>query len=281
MEMPRSATPTDALVDALYTTPPSSFVAERNAVAQKLASSGDARAKEVKALPRPTVPVWAVNFVARGELRIIQALLDAADEVVKAHRLLLGGSSGDLLHEADRALNAALEQTVLAASRAAKAGGLPLSAPMVQRVRTTLRALALGPSEDRDRLRAGRVQAESRSTGTGLDALEALSPLHARRAPATSPRTAAVDRKHEDALAKEQRVRALVEARDAAREAEHDLRDAETVASRLRAEAEDARRRADEAARRSRETDAQVETVRQRSESAARHVSDLEGQRNG
>jgi chromosome segregation ATPase len=92
---------------------------------------------------------------------------------------------------------------------------------------------------------------------------------------------AAADRSREDALAKEQRVRALVEARDAARRAEHDLRDAETVASRVRAEAEDARRRADEAARRSRQADAQVEAARQRSESAARHVSDLEGQRDG
>jgi hypothetical protein len=279
MEMPRSATPTDALIDALYTTPPSSFVAERNAVAQKLASSGDTRAKEVKALPRPTVPVWAVNLVARGEPRLIQALLNAADEVVKAHRLLLGGSSGEVLHEADRALGAALEQAILAASRAAKAGGHPLATSMVQRVRATLRALALGPPEDHDRLRAGRVQAES--GGTGLDALEALSPLRARRAPAASPRMAAADRNREDALAKEQRVRALVEAREAARVAEQGLRSAETAASRLRAEAEDARRRADEAARRSREADVEVETARQRSETAGRHVSDLEGQRNG
>jgi hypothetical protein len=119
-------------------------VEERNAVAQKLASSGDACAKEVKALPRPTIPVWAVNLVVRGEPRIIQTLLDAADAVVKAHRLLLGGSSGEVLHEADRALNAALEQMVLAASHAAKAGGHQLSMPMVQRVRATLRALALG-----------------------------------------------------------------------------------------------------------------------------------------
>jgi hypothetical protein len=275
----RSATPTDALVDALYATPPSAFVAARNALGQKLAGTGDQRATEVKALPRPTIPVWAVNVVARSEPRIIQAQLDAADAVVKAHRLLMGGSRGDVLHEADHALSAALEQTVLAASRAAKAGGLPLSTAMMQRVRATLRALALGSPEDHDRLRAGRVQAESR--GTGLNALEGLSPLHARRASATSPRMAAADRNREDALAKEQRVRALVEVREAARDAEHDLRNAQTAASRLRAEAEDARRRADEAARRSREADAQVETARQRSESAARHVSDLESQRDG
>ncbi len=271
----RPAAPTDSLVDALYTTPPSAFVAVRNATAQQLAASGDTRAREVTALSRPTTPVWAVNLAARGEARIIHALLDAADEVVKAHRLLLGGSSGEVLHAADRALSAALEQAVLAASRAAKAGGHPLSTPMVQRVRATLRALALGPPENRDRLRAGRVLAES--GGPGLDALEALSPLQARRAPARSPRKATPEAGHrQDALAKEQRARALVEAREATREAEHDLRDAEAAASQLRAEAEDARRRADEAARRARDADAQVETAGQRGESAARHLSDLE-----
>jgi hypothetical protein len=51
----------------MHASPAPGFVALRNALAHELAREHDPRADEVRRLPRPTVPVWAINFVARAE----------------------------------------------------------------------------------------------------------------------------------------------------------------------------------------------------------------------
>ena len=162
----------DPRVDALHATPPDEFVARRDAVARELAAAGDPGAAEVRKLPRPTLPVWAVNLAARREPAATEALLEAGDEVVRAHGLVLGGGSGEALLRANRALGEALERAVAAAARLAAEEGRALSISMSGRVRSTLRSMAVGDPAGRDLLRGGRVSAESATTG-----LEALGRL--------------------------------------------------------------------------------------------------------
>ncbi len=62
----READKTDDEEAALYSAPPEQFVAERNALAKRLADDGDsAGAARVKKLKKPSVPAWAVNRAAR------------------------------------------------------------------------------------------------------------------------------------------------------------------------------------------------------------------------
>lgn len=302
----RAPDPLDARLDALHASPPGDFVARRDALARELAGARDPRAEEVRRLGRPTVPVWAVNLAAREEPRALEALLASGEEVVRAHRLVLGGAGGDELLRANRALGDALEQAVASAARLAREGGHPVSASMVGRVRSTLRSMALGDAAARERLRRGRVLAES--SATGLEALEGLTaargraaaaPAARRRAGAAGPRAgertipaaeatargSGARRSAEDAReakGREERegrarLRAeLAEARRSSRAAERDLGRSEADAGRLRAAFEEARSRAVDLEGRLRDAEARVEDARRRLEEARRLVVRLQ-----
>jgi hypothetical protein len=276
----RAPDSTEARIDALHVTPPREFVAKRNALARELGAIRDPRAAEVKTLPRPTLPVWSINLTAREDPAVVQSLLASGEQVVRAHRLVLGGASGEALLQANRALGAALEQAVARATRFAKEGGHPLSISLVSRVRATLRSMALGERPARDLLESGRVLAES--ARTGLEGLEGLSPIRAR--PQAAPRKTP----HADRAARE---RATVAARESAREsarerarlaaarrnaltAEKDLGKADAAVARLRGEAEEAQRRADEARNRLHDAEARVVEARRRLEEARRLSAD-------
>jgi chromosome segregation ATPase len=141
---------------------------------------------------------------------------------------------------------------------------------MLGRVRTTLRALAFGDAEGRERLRAGRVLAEA--TGTGLNSLEALSPLGSR-ASLRSDRRPKRERQREE----KERERALAAARREAQAAERDLARASAVVARLRHEAEDAQARANEKKQQSRDAEGELAQVARRVEDVRRRVAELEG----
>ena len=259
--------PLEARLDALHASSPAGFVALRDALAQELAREHDPRADEVRRLPRPTVPVWAINLVSRAEPDRIQAFLADADEVIKAHRLVLGGTERDVLREANQALAAALERAISSATRLAGAAGHPISNSMAGRVRATLRALAFGDPEARGRLRSGRVLAES--SDTGLDALKALSPLPAElraRAREISPPRQPVTK---------ERGRALALASREAAGAEKLFARAASMAARIRKEAEDAQRRADEMKEQSRDAERELQLAARQRDEARRRLADL------
>ncbi|MDQ5822178.1 MAG: hypothetical protein M3540_12125, partial [Actinomycetota bacterium] len=70
----------DAELDRLYGLPLDEFTKARNDLSARLKKAGatDAAA-EVKALPKPSVPAWAVNQLARTRQREVRALLVAAE----------------------------------------------------------------------------------------------------------------------------------------------------------------------------------------------------------
>jgi hypothetical protein len=67
-----------AEIARLYALPLAEFTPARNALAARLRKAGQAdEAEAVKALKKPTPPVWAINQVARQEPTAIQDFLEA------------------------------------------------------------------------------------------------------------------------------------------------------------------------------------------------------------
>jgi hypothetical protein len=67
-------------LDALYALPPAEFTAARNDLARRLKQAGqDEAAGRVKNLRKPSVPLWAVNQLARRNPKGIAALLEAGE----------------------------------------------------------------------------------------------------------------------------------------------------------------------------------------------------------
>src|SRR5918992_1894792 len=80
----------DADLDRLYQVPPAEFIAERNALAKR---AGE-RAAEIRALPKPTQAVWAVNQLHWRHPEIYRALIENAENLRATHRAVLGGRMG-------------------------------------------------------------------------------------------------------------------------------------------------------------------------------------------
>ncbi len=67
-------------VHDLFDVDPNDFVATRDALVKELRACGDKEgAATVKKLRRPTVPVWALNRVARSHPDLVAAVLDATE----------------------------------------------------------------------------------------------------------------------------------------------------------------------------------------------------------
>ena len=79
---------TDDDIGRLFSVRPADFVGERNATVKKLKAAGRRDvAASVEKLPRPTLSVWAVNQLARGEPALVRRLADATAS-------LQGGNAG-------------------------------------------------------------------------------------------------------------------------------------------------------------------------------------------
>jgi len=259
--------PVDARIDALHASPPDDFVASRNALAKDLARDHDPRSASVIRLAKPTVPVWAINVTARAEPSTVRALLNAAEQVLQAHRAILGGADRSVLMKAIQDFSAALQETVAAVVKRAESAGHALSTSMAGRVRTTVRSLALAEGQAHDALRRGRVLAESSDTG-----LEALSSLpNARLRPLPKRNDGSRHRRE-----RERRDRALAEARKEVLGAEQELKKASALAARLRKEAEGAEHRAEEKRVRAREAEEGVQVATLALEQARRRHDALE-----
>jgi hypothetical protein len=69
----------------LFGLDPNDFVAARDELARELRSRGEKdEAKAVKAMRRPTVPIWALNQVARENRASVDALIDAGSQAQAA-----------------------------------------------------------------------------------------------------------------------------------------------------------------------------------------------------
>ena len=187
----------EAELDSLYAHSPEEFTAARNDLARRLKQAGqEGAAAKVKQLRKPTVPLWAVNQLARSHPDELRTLLDAADRLRTAQQdALRGAESGELRkatadeREALRKLTQRGEALARAASRAI--------AP--ERIAATLRAAAVDPAA-RELLAQGRLSEELEASGFGaLAGMEVAATPAARRKRAPS---AAAQRRREERLRK-------------------------------------------------------------------------------
>jgi len=153
----------EAELDDLYAAPPESFIRARNDLAERLKQAGqiDAAAR-VKQLRKPTVPLWAVNQLARRSPDEVRALLEAGDRLRVAQQAALRGETQELrtATTAERKLLRSLTQ------RAEELLGETGHSADPKRIVSTLRAAAVDPA-GRELLEQGRLSEELEATGFG------------------------------------------------------------------------------------------------------------------
>ena len=153
----------------LYALPPEDFVAARDAKAKGLRTDGRRDlAKEVAALPRPTVAAWLLNQLARRRTAAVGQLVDLGAELRAAQDSLDG--------EQLRALTRQRHQVVRAFSRqVADLGnelGRPVSGTVAGQVEETLRA-AVADEEAGQALLSGRLATALSYVGMGQGSVSA------------------------------------------------------------------------------------------------------------
>lgn len=227
----------EAELDALYALAPADFVDARDDLAQRLKQAGRTDAAgQVKGLRKPTVPVWAVNQLARARPREIQALLAAGARLRSAQERALAGG-GDELRAATGEERAALRVLTQQADALLSAEGHGTGAATLERVASTLRAAATDPA-GRDLLPAGRLTKEL--SGSGFGALAGM------KIPASARRSTAKEAERGPTPA--QRQATLRRLRDKSRRLDAEAKEAERSARSAEAAAAKARRKADQAA---------------------------------
>jgi hypothetical protein len=112
----------DSKIDDLYRQPLSTFVTARNALAKSL--SGD-EAKQVRALPKPTVVPWAVNQVYWRARSAYDRLMTSGERLRKAQIAALEGRSADVRAASDAHRHAIADAVREAERLAASSGSTP------------------------------------------------------------------------------------------------------------------------------------------------------------
>ena len=293
----------DDVAGRLYGLPLEDFTRERDAAARELRKAKERDAADAVAkLPKPSQGSWAANTLARERRDLVEALLDAGDELRAAQEDAVAGKGAAALRDAAAAEREAVEALVEAAKEL-KPAGRKASAQTLERLRTTLHAAATDAAV-REALEQGRLVDDATgagawglATGGDMPAMPAprerakkgratASPKGRGGAKTTREDREAADRERkerEERLAAERERRAQLEAelresraerRSRDRELERAEKAAERAAKRLEdalAAAEDAREQADEAR-------ADLDTAREAAQEARDHAARLEEQ---
>jgi hypothetical protein len=252
------------VLSELAAAPPNGFTRERNALVARLTKLGETKAAErVKAVPRPTAAVWAVNRLARDQRATVEALIAATEQMRRAQ---LGRGGADL-GTASASHRAALARLSARAADLLGEAGLGASHQVRLRIETTLTAAAADP-ELLPALRVGRLEREVAGRGFEVFAGEKMPPTRAAPAKASgkarpAPRSSASSTEEASQLALPTQEVSTTR-REPASVVQLRERVAQVRAARARAEAE-------EAARRERDARAQrVQKLRQAVEDATR-----------
>jgi hypothetical protein len=241
----------DGELDRLFGLPLSEFTPARNDLVKRLKAEQAAEAADVvRSLPKPTVPAWTVNQLARVDSHGVRALLEAGEALRAAQQRLLGGEdAGDALREAAAGERDAVERLTERSRTLLEAAGRPATAAVLDRVGATLRAAAV-TDEGRHLLETGRFTAE-----LGPPGFDALTPAAGNRAPLRRTSTRGGDelaerrRQHEKQRRRRQQLQEKARAADeAARAAEREAERAEAAAKQARRVAEKTRAKANAAA---------------------------------
>jgi hypothetical protein len=229
----------EAELDHLFELPPAEFTSARNDLARRLKGSGQSdAAARVQALRRPTIPVWAINQLARRHPDEVAMLITASDELRAAQEAALVGDEQERLRTATSAERQAVRSLTDHAHDVLK-GAVERPTPAVlERVVATLRAAALD-ARGREMLLAGTLVEELEAAGFG--AFEGIQMPARRKTPRRAPKQAGAAEERR----RKERIRKL---RERARNLAAAAADAESEAERAEAEAARERRKADRAA---------------------------------
>jgi hypothetical protein len=181
--------PADAHLERVYAAPLRDFVRARDALAAELRERGQvAASRAVKALRRPSAPLWAVNQLARRDRVGLERLLRAVDRVRDAQ---LGRGDGSDLPRLTTEYRESLAALVRDAGRLLGEAGARPTPRALDRIRTTL-AGAAADEDLRGDLRHGRLAAEVGPRGFAVfGAAPPAPPARARRAAPGPARPAA------------------------------------------------------------------------------------------
>jgi hypothetical protein len=293
------ADPAEEAAGRLYGLPLEDFTRERDATARELrkAKERDAAAAVAK-LPKPSQGSWAANTLARERRDLVEALLEAGDDLRAAQEGAVSGKGRAAdLREAAAAERAAVEALVDAAKELRPAGRKP-TAQTLERLRTTLHAAATD-DDVRAALAEGRLVEDASGAGawgllTGGDApaiaprpkRAAAKPKQAKKGEDAAERRERVRREREEREAAEREARErrqqleaeLREARGERRSRERELERAERAAERAMKRLEEAIAAADDAREQADEAKSDLDAARAAAEEARDHAARLEEQ---
>lgn len=229
-------------IDRLYQLPLNEFTAARAALAKRAGSN----AADVRALPKPTLPAWAVNRLYWQERATYDRLVRAAERLRTAHKAVLEGRKADLREPDkthDEAVDAALRQTLAILEQSDH----PVTAATRDAVSRTLHALPVGEANP------GRLT-KPLAPG-GFDLLAGITPAKHARVVAFPEREREEKQRETKEEKKRERARAAALEAQAAKEraerrksleaAERRLREARRAEARAREEVEEAARAVD------------------------------------
>jgi hypothetical protein len=218
-------------LDNLYAAPPADFTRARNDLAQRLKQAGQVEdAAAVKQLRKPTVPLWAVNQLARRHTDDVRALLDAGERLRVAQQAALRGESQELRTATAEERKILHGLTQRAAELLRETG----HSADTKRIADTLRAAAVDES-GRELLQRGRL---SEASGFGSFAGMEIPARSKPEGKTAKPPSPAAQRRREEQLRK---------LREGVTKAKRDATKAERAAARAEATLDTARQRLVEA----------------------------------
>jgi len=133
----------------LFVAPPEEFTKNRDALAERLKTEGDAEgARRVAALRKPVRSAWAVNRLAHEDRSTVEQLVQAGERLRAAQRRAISGTGAEGLREESEERGRLVN--LLTRQAAAALGGNP-SAVVVEEIAATLEAASADESA------AGRV----------------------------------------------------------------------------------------------------------------------------
>jgi DNA repair exonuclease SbcCD ATPase subunit len=161
----------DDVADALYSAPPSDFVARRDAAVKDARAAGDRElAREIGTLRKPTVSAWLVNELIRNDAHLAARLRELGDGLREAERSL----DGPALRELSTQRRRFVASLVATAGRLAAQHGSRMTDSVGQEIDATLTA-ALADPRTAAEVTSGRLTGPREFAGFGSDPLGAES----------------------------------------------------------------------------------------------------------
>jgi hypothetical protein len=144
-------------IDELLALPPAEFVSARNRLAGELKKTDGARAAEIKALPKPSPSIWALDRLAHEEPKQIAAFLQASQALEAAQSGTGGAEDGRRSYQSALATQReALDRLVTAARSLLEQAQLPTNRAVLERLTNNLRWAVLD-DDSRRLLEDGRL----------------------------------------------------------------------------------------------------------------------------